>query len=232
MGCESQPTPNRRPPHPSPLVEGRTDAHFSLQSTRDPITTASRTPAPARRSPSSPGGGGPAACCFAYANEARGRRGRPRVVPPVGPLGLGRRSRCLLSRSLFLCAAFRGIKADTVVTRSPAGQRSDFTIPITMISNDVYLAGSDGWKLYKRAPLPSPLLGGPGVRGALASAPAGGSCAAPGHRAGGGWGSFPGPGLPRHPPRGAGGHARIKQVNIIVSYSEYYQTLHLSIPIG
>lgn len=43
-----------------------------------------------------------------------------------------------------------------------------------MISNDVYLAGSDGWELYKRAPLPSPLLGALWVRGALASAPAGG----------------------------------------------------------
>lgn len=105
-----------------------------------------------------------------------------RVPPSVGLLGPGRRSRCLLSRSLFLCAAFRGIKADTVVTRSPAGQRSDFTIPITMISNDVYLAGSDGWELYKRAPLPSPLLGGLWVRGALASAPAGERRAAHGHR--------------------------------------------------
>lgn len=86
--------------------------------------------------------------------------GRPRAVPPVGPLGPGRRSHCLLSRSLFLCAAFRGIKADTVVTRSPAGQRSAFTIPITMISNDVYLEGSDGRELYKRAPLSSPPLSG------------------------------------------------------------------------
>lgn len=103
--------------------------------------------------------------------------------PPVGPLRPGGRSRCLLSRSLFLCAAFRGIKADTVVTRSPEGQRSDCTIPITMISNDVYLAGSDGWELYKRASLPSPLLGGPWVRGAFSSAPAGGRCSSPGHRA-------------------------------------------------
>lgn len=69
------------------------------------------------------------------------------------------------------------------MTRSPEGQRSDFTIPITMISNDVYLAGSDGWELYKRASLPSPLLGGPWVRGALASALAGGRCFSPGHRA-------------------------------------------------
>lgn len=67
------------------------------------------------------------------------------------------------------------------MTRSPTGQRSDFTIPITMISNDVYLAGFDGWELYKKALLPSPLLGGPWVRGALASAPAEGRCAAPGH---------------------------------------------------
>lgn len=152
---------------------------------KHPESRAQPLPGPRPLSDDHPpaGGGGPAACCFAYANEARGRRERPRVVPPVGPLGPGHRSLCLLSRSLFLCAAFRGIKADTVVTRSPAGQRSDFTIPITMISNDVYLAGSDGWELYKRAPLPSPLLGGPWVRGALASAPAGGRCAGPGHRA-------------------------------------------------
>lgn len=32
-GCESQPTPNRRHSPPLPLVEGSTDAHFSLQST-------------------------------------------------------------------------------------------------------------------------------------------------------------------------------------------------------
>lgn len=31
VGCDSQPTPNRRPL--TPLVEGRIDAHFSLQST-------------------------------------------------------------------------------------------------------------------------------------------------------------------------------------------------------
>lgn len=120
------------------------------------------------------------------------------MVLPVGPLRPGRRSRCLLSRSLFLCAAFRGIKADTVVTRSPEGQRSDFTIPITMISNDVYLEGSDGWELYKRALLPSPLLGEPWVRGALASAPAGGRCASPGHGA---------PRPPRRRALGAGGRA-------------------------
>lgn len=186
VGCDSRPTPNRCPP-PSPPdspAGGRTHRR-SFVPPKHPESRAPPLPGPRPwpDPPPSPGGGGPPACCFAYANEARGRRGRPRVVPPVGPLGPGRRSRCLLSRSLFLCAAFRGIKADTVVTRSPAGQRSDFTIPITMISNDVYLAGSDGRELYKRAPLPSPLPGGPRARGALASAPAGGRCAAPGHRA-------------------------------------------------
>lgn len=212
---------------------------------RQPSTTASRTPAPARR-PSR--GFGPVTCCFAYANESRGKGGKATRGPLVTPLGPGCRSRCLLLRSLFLCAAFRGIKADTVVTRSPTGQRSDFTIPITMISNDVYLAGFDGWELYKKALLPSPLLGGPWVRGAFASAPAEGRCAAPGHRVprptrrralgvklrrqGGTSGV-------RHryrahsaTPCGARGHAGIKRVNITVVYNEHYQALHLSLPIG
>lgn len=193
------------PPPPTsflPPLLGRTHRRSFLPP-KHPESRAQALPGPRPRlddHPPSPDGGGPAVCCFAYANKARGRRGRPRVVPPVGPLGPGRRSPCLLSRSLFLCAAFRGIKADTVVTRSPAGQRSDFTIPITMISNDVYLAGSDGWELYKRAPLPSPLLGGPWVRGALASALAGGRCAPPGYRAVGDSGFRPRPRAPSAPP--------------------------------
>lgn len=148
---------------------------------RDPqklLSLRSQDPGPLALPPSRPA---PPPRCFAYTDET-GWGGRPRVVPPVGPLGPGRRSRCLLSRSLFLCAAFRGIKADTVVTRSPAGQRSDFTIPITMISNDVYLEGSDGRELYKRAPHPLPsLLGGPWVRGAPGLGPSG-ERRCPGHR--------------------------------------------------
>lgn len=126
-----------------------------------------------------------------------------------------------------------------------------------MISNDVYLAGSDGWELYKRVPLPFPLLGGPWVRGALASAPAGkvlevvvvgGEMRSPRSTEprvrptegrwepdggeGGGVRRWPRAPSVSPPSRGAGSHGGIKRVTIRVIYSEYYQALHPSLPVG
>lgn len=155
-----------------------------------------------------------------------------RGLPLVGPLGPGRGSLCLLSRSLFLCASFRGIKADTVVTRSPAGQRSDFTIPITMISNDVYLAGSDSRELYTRGFRSPPLcLQGHGCGGLSPRLRQKGGVLLPDteHRSlplkgcwpSDGWVRGPGPRLPPYPHYGARGHGGIKRVTVPVVNSEY-----------
>lgn len=176
--------PTDNPQHPRPPSAGGRDAPTLISPSKAPLELGTIVPGPRPWPDDPPREGAARRPPDLHMQMSHGGGGEGHAwSPPVGSLRPRRRSRCLLSLSLFLCAAFRGIKADTVVTRSPEGQRSDFTIPITMISNDVYLAGSDGWELYKRAPLPSPLLGGPWVRRALASTPAGGRCASPGHGA-------------------------------------------------
>lgn len=85
LGCESQPTPNRRPPRPPPPSAGGRTHRRSFLPPKHPRSRAQRLPGPRPRpGDHPPGGGGPAACCFAYANEAGGgEEGKAtRGVPP------------------------------------------------------------------------------------------------------------------------------------------------------
>lgn len=85
VGCESQPTSNGRPP--TPLVEGHTDAHFSLQST--PRARHNRFQ-DAGTGPATLGGGLARWLAALRMQMSRGGSGgRPRVVPPSLPSGWG-----------------------------------------------------------------------------------------------------------------------------------------------